>query len=77
MQYILLYDFHACLHEGQMGRIFFIMASVIFSSYTLGKVNHVLPQKEIHNSYCFEISFSYFENGQVHKYRCKIVTQSW
>lgn len=46
--------------------IFFIIVSVVFSSYTLGKVNHVLPWKEIHNSYCFEVSISYFENGKVH-----------
>lgn len=49
------------------------MASVTLSSYTLGKVNRVLPQKEIHNSYCFEVSFSYFENRQVHKYIGEIV----
>lgn len=66
MQYIILWERHAWLHEEQMECIFFITVSVVFSSYSLGKVNHVLPRKEIHNSYCSEVSISYFGKGKVH-----------
>lgn len=52
--------------KNKWSAFFFITVSVVFSSYSLGKVNHVLPRKEIHNSYCSEVSISYFGKGKVH-----------